>query len=201
MNAYRFITGGSLVLLLLAAALWGWQQGRTRGLYEPRADFLIERGTGQQTVTAFIDYRCGNCGAFYKALADLKDIRPDVTLIVRPLTFIDTQSVRLARLALAAGTEGRFAEIHAAFLERGGAVDDAFLRETFSFYGLDLAAIEEKAQSGTVEALLMDNADDAVALGVRLIPSLIVGGVYYVPPAPIEDFSVSAILPLLAPAP
>ncbi len=200
MNAYRLITGLSLVLLLLASAFWGWHQWQIRTAYTPRAAFLVGQGTGSQTVTAFIDYRCGNCGAFYKALGDLKDLRPDVTLIVRPLAFIDQQSVRLSRIALAAGTQGRFPEIHAAFLERDGAFDDAFLRETLSLYGLDLSEIEKKAGSSEVEALFQDNVDDAVKLGVGTIPSLMIGDMYHPAQNPIENFSVSDILPLLAPA-
>lgn len=200
MRLYRILTILSLLVLLAVCVLYVWQQQQTKGLYMPRAEFLIDKGNSEQTVTAFIDYRCGNCGAFYKALADLKELRPELTLIIRPLAFIDQQSVRLTQLALAAGTEGHFNEIHIAFLERNGAFDDAFLRETLSLYGLDLAELEKKSQSGHVQELFMDNTDDATLLGVNLIPSLLIGNTYYVPPAPIENFSVSDILPLLAPA-
>lgn len=198
---FRFITCLCVLILLYAGFEYGRLAWLARDAHSPGADFLVLTQGKGPNITAFIDYSCTNCAPVYKALADIQELHPNLTLTIRPIAYIDTQAVQLAHLAMAAGSEGHFPEIHAAFIEQNGQLSDSFLRETFSLYGMDYTALSSDETARKMNALLEDNSADARWFGVETVPSLIVNDILYTVPAPIEDFSVSNLLPLLAPPP
>src|SRR5690606_24480990 len=119
--AFRVVTALCALILLYSAFEWGRIEWRDKAAVTPKAAFLVLSEGGEQTVSFFTDYRCGNCAAAYRAFDDLRELRPELRYIARPVAYIDEQSELLARLVLAAGTEGRFDALHTAFLEKGGA--------------------------------------------------------------------------------
>ncbi len=198
--AFRIITGLCVLILLYAGFEYGRFAWLAHDAKTPDAKFLIQANGKGPTIAAFIDYSCTNCASVYKALDDARDLHPDLTLIIRPVAYIDNQSVKLTRLAMAAGIAGHFPEIHAAFIEQNGKFSESFLRETFSLYGMDYDTILSDETLAKVDALSRDNMDDAAWIGAATVPALTINNVFYTVPSPIEDFSVSALLPLLAPA-
>lgn len=196
--AFRLVTGLCALILLYAAFEWGRFAWLTHDAQTPKAAFLILNDGDNPAIVEFIDYRCNNCQATYKASADLRALHPDLTHIVRPLPYIDEESERLTRLALAAGLEGKFAEIHTAFIERNGQFTEPFLRETFSLYGLDYARALEKSKGEDVTALMIDTIDDAHITGVDSVPTFLIGRALYIVPNPIETITAPDLISVLA---
>lgn len=197
---FRIITFLAALALLYCLVEWGRIAWLDRDGLTPSAPFLILADGGGVPVTLVIDYRCGNCGAVYQAFETLQTIHPEFAYIVRPVAYIDEQSILLTRLAMAAGQAGKFHELHTAFAEKGGDFTESFLRETISLYGMDYEELLERAQSEEVTRMIADNIDDAFWFGADSVPSLIVGTQAHRLSPPIEAISVSDLLPLLAPA-
>ncbi len=195
--AFRIITGLCVLILLYGGFEWVRIAWLMRDAKTPDAAFLVQDTNTGPALNVFVDYRCGNCQPFYKAVDDLRTLHPDLHYIIRPLIWIDDRSDTLTRFVLAAGLEGKFLEMHEALLERNGDIPDSFLRETASLYGLDYDALVEKAQSDEVTKMADDNGEDAAGLGIEVIPSLSIGPVYFRPAGPLEALSVSDLLPAL----
>lgn len=199
--AFRIIT-------LLCALALGWsvyEWGRVvwlmRGAQAPEAEFLVyEAGTGGIMLNEFTDYLCDNCTAFSASVADLRDLHPDLGYTIRPMAWINDESDKLTRLAFAAGTQGKFREIHDAFMERKGQFDDSFLRETFSLYGMNYDAMIERGGQADITAMIADNDEDAGRLGVGIVPSVMIGNLHVTSRQPIDTATVADLLPALAQA-
>lgn len=197
---FRIVTLIAALILLYCIAEWGRIAWLDHKALTPAAPFLVQADGGGLPVTLVMDYRCGNCAAVYKAFDELKSIRPEFAYIIRPVPYIDEQSELPVRLAMAAGLEGKFADIHEAFTEKGGSLPESFLRETVSLYGMEYDALLERAGGEDISKLVADNIDDALWFGTDTVPSLIVGMRYHRLRAPIETITVTDLLPLLAQA-
>lgn len=196
--AFRIITILCALVLAWSVFEWGRIVWLVRAANTPKASFLVyDKGDGLM-VTEFTDYLCNNCAAFAKAVADLRDLHPELGYTIRPMAWINDESIKLTRLAFAAGKHGKFREIHEAFIERNGEFDDTFLRETFSLYGMDYDALLAESQGDDITAMIDDNDEDAGRMGVGIVPSVLIGKVYYTAEQPIDTATVTHLLPVLA---
>lgn len=176
-----------LVMIFLALAglyaafeisRFSWMDYR---LYHPKAEFQTrEAATSPEKLifVEFIDYNCRFCKEMHGAVKNFLDIRPDITYIARPIVVLpDGPSEKLARMALAAGIQGKFWEFHDAFLgyPKDQTIDDAFIRETAMLYGVDYDRLVTDSQSETVNKWMANNAETAAREGVQSTPTLYVG--------------------------
>ena len=109
-----------IVILVLAAsyALFEIYRFSSMGyaVRSTKAEFVVQ-GPDKPTATMveFLDYNCGFCRELHPAIKDFLDIRKDVRYIARPIAVLGEGSERLARIALAAGLQDKFWEMHDAF--------------------------------------------------------------------------------------
>lgn len=115
---YKFL----ILILVLAAGYTlfgiGHFKWTAHKVGNPNAQFLISGNiSSNETLVEFLNYGCGYCKEIYPIVEELKQVRKDLRLIVRPITLGDPAKDKLTRLALAAGLQNKFNEMHAAFLE------------------------------------------------------------------------------------
>jgi protein-disulfide isomerase len=140
------------------------------------------------TVVEYFDYNCPFCKKLAPGLQGLLKADARVTLVYKDWPILSDVSRYAARLALAAGRQGKYLLAHdtlmaAERLASNGQVD-SLLREA----GLNMERLKADAQShgAEIDALLRRNDTEARALGIRGTPGLLVGrhiinGVYDVP--------------------
>lgn len=146
-----------------------------------KADYVV-RGPekSKTTMVEFLDYNCGFCRELHPSIKDLLDIRPDVRYIARPIAVLGEDSERLARIALAAGVQDKFWDMHNAFLSagKGVAIDDKFIRETAALYDIDYDRLMKDADGPQVTKIFQDNVNDAEDVGIYSTPTVVIGNVY-----------------------
>ena len=135
----------------------------------------------QTVLVGFLDYNCAYCRDINGTIHEALTLRPDVRYILRPIAAQDNESVRLAKIALAAGLQGRFWDISDAFLGHDGEITDAFIEETAGLYGIDYDRMMEDAQSDQVDDLYADNLDVARRIYLKATPTFVIGRRLYVP--------------------
>lgn len=178
---FRFI----IVFLVMAGLYAGFEITRFAymdyRLHNPRAEFQVREATQNPeklVFVEFVDYACPFCHELHPNVKDFLDIRPDITYIARPIVILpEGPSDKLARLALAAGLQGKFWEFHDAFLgyPKDKTIDDAFVRETANLYGVDYERMIADSKGKEVSAMMKENADAAAREGIYSTPTLYIG--------------------------
>ena len=140
------------------------------------------------TLVEYFDYNCPFCKKLAPGLQGLLKADARVALVYKDWPILGEVSRYAARLALAAGWQGKYLLAHdtlmaAARLASNGQVD-SLLREA----GLNMERLKADAQShgAEIDALLQRNDTEARALGIHGTPGLLAGrhiinGVYDVP--------------------
>ncbi len=140
------------------------------------------------TLVEYFDYNCPFCKKLAPGLQGLLKADARVALVYKDWPILGDVSRYAARLALAAGWQGKYLLAHdtlmgAARLASNGQVD-SLLREA----GLNMERLKADAKShgAEIDALLQRNDTEARALGIPGTPGLLVGmhiinGVYDVP--------------------
>ncbi len=140
------------------------------------------------TLVEYFDYNCPFCKKLAPGLAGLLKADARVAVVYKDWPILGDVSRYAARLALAAGWQGKYLLAHdtlmaAARLASNGQVD-SLLREA----GLNMERLKADAKShgAEIDALLQRNDTEARALGIRGTPGLLAGrhiinGVYDVP--------------------
>ena len=91
---------------------------------EPKAS-VAGNPNGDITVVEFFDYNCGYCKRGLHDVIKLVDTDPKVRVVFKELPILSKGSEEASRVALAAGRQGKYWEIHQAMLGAKGHMDEA----------------------------------------------------------------------------
>ena len=127
------------------------------------------------TVVEFFDYRCGFCKRSLEALHAALE-RPGVRVELREYPILGEDSERASRLALAAGSQGRYLDAHLALMEREDGFGDEVIDYLADALGLDAARLRADMDSEGVRGLIDANRNIAGRLGVTGTPAFFVMG-------------------------
>ncbi|HSM91767.1 MAG TPA: vitamin K epoxide reductase family protein [Anaeromyxobacteraceae bacterium] len=143
---------------------------------------------GRSVVVEFSDYECPFCAKAHKELRALLAARPDVTLVKRHFP-LDTacnpvmkrplheRACALARAAICAEAQGRFAEMDDALFENQGAKRP--VDELASSLGLDLPRFRACLADPETSRRLSSDIATGMQVGLRATPTYVVDGVQY----------------------
>ncbi len=142
----------------------------------PKQEFFVSGDVNSnKTLVEYTSYACGICKKSYKPFNDFLDIRKDFRHVVRPILLGDENADRLVKLAIAAGLQGKFWEIHTAFMEYPEVeIPDEFIEETSLLYGLNYGRMLEDVNSREVNKIAMDNIKTMTGVAARMLPSYVV---------------------------
>lgn len=176
---YRVI----IILLVLGAGYSLFGIGHFHWLYyrihNPTSEFTTRAPTTENseaiTLTEFLGYKCSYCRTLHPIMMEALDIRKDVRYTVRPIEFEDDRKPSVARLALAAGLQGKFWEFHEAFLEKpDAAIPDSFVEEICLLYDVDYDQLIADANGKKVEKMMNDNMKALDYALLNSVPSFII---------------------------
>jgi protein-disulfide isomerase len=125
-------------------------------------------------VAVFSDYRCPTCPALASRLRGLGG--PALSITWHEWPILGAASVFSAKVALAAGMQGRHDEMHAYLTRRFLRPSEAGAREAAKAIGLDAERLAADMQGPVVVARLAETARLAALFGFRGTPSAVVGG-------------------------
>lgn len=129
---------------------------------------------GSVTLVEFTDYGCTYCRSSVAAVEQLIAQNPNLKVVVREWPIFEG-SDGAARMALAAGKQGKFAAFHHAMFELGPP-SDATIVAAAKAAGLDIVRARKDAASPDIEAELARNQQVARAIGFTGTPSWIAEG-------------------------
>ena len=129
------------------------------------------------TVIEFFDYHCGYCKRAFdgvKELAENSDGKIRTMFVEFPI--LREESADAARAALAAAKQGKYMEIHAAFMENRGILDEAQINTLAKDAGVDVDQMRKDMQSPEINGMLQQYAAMARSIGVNGTPAFLING-------------------------
>jgi protein-disulfide isomerase len=148
-------------------------------LFRDGADPVRGNASGDVTIVAFFDARCGYCKQLHPALEALLRRDRDVRIVMKDLPILGPNSVLASRALLAAQRQGRYAPLQDALLALRIEPTEAVLRQQAERVGLDWARLRREMDDPAIARRIEDTLRLAQSLGIEGTPALVI--------APAED--------------
>jgi protein-disulfide isomerase len=127
------------------------------------------------TIVEFYDYNCPYCRKVHTELMAFLAKHPDTRIILKDIATFGKDSEAVARIALAAAKQGKFAEMHGALMTHKGKASEATGIEVARKLGLDVDRLKKDAASAETAKQLDETRELANTLGVSGTPLFIIG--------------------------
>ncbi|OSQ46174.1 membrane protein [Thalassospira alkalitolerans] len=129
------------------------------------------------TVIEFFDYHCGYCKRAFdgvKDLAEQSDGKVRTLFVEFPI--LREESANAARAALAAAKQGKYMEVHSAFMESRGILDEGQINDLAADAGVDVDQMRKDMQSAEITGMLAQYSAMARSIGVNGTPAFLING-------------------------
>jgi protein-disulfide isomerase len=144
-------------------------------IFNNPADPVIGNAQGDVTVVEFFDYRCPYCKRVTDSLMTLLKDDPNVRLVFKEFPILGPESVVAAKIALAAHRQGKYEQVHTAFMAHKGSFEEAALLELAGSVGADPARLAADMVDPAIQGQLQANDSLAAALGITGTPGFLFG--------------------------
>lgn len=179
--ALRFLYGGILILaLLLGYGFWSMHHAVALMNEAPQGQSAGPEDAAV-TVVEFLDYRCHACRTIAPVIEEAIRRHPDVRFVFRHLPVYGKPAVIEAQLALAAGKQGKFMEMHRRLMARDLPVTDEDISLLAKELALDETKLREDMKGEDINMGLLRNVDAVEVLKINSTPSFLIDGVVYAP--------------------
>ncbi len=131
------------------------------------------------TIIGFMDYNCPYCKMMIPELNALLKADPKVRLLYKEWPIFGAVSENLARMALAAEYQGKYHEVHNAFMASPERIqNDRQARALAQAAGVDMARLDRDlaARRSDIDAVIQRNSREAAALALNGTPAFIING-------------------------
>lgn len=147
-------------------------------LYNSEYDYSIGPDDAEVTMVEFFDYRCGYCKRSMEwTMAIPEDHDGKVRVIFKEFPILSPESEKAALAALAAGEQGKYAEMHRELMELDNSsgftpdeIDAAAKRA-----GVDVDKMRADMGSVRLQKVIADNKTLARSLGIDGTPAFLIG--------------------------
>ncbi|HET6158290.1 MAG TPA: DsbA family protein [Dongiaceae bacterium] len=144
-------------------------------IFNNPADPVAGNLQGDVTVVEFFDYRCPYCKRVADSLTELLKADPNVRLVYKEFPILGPESVVAAKIALAAQRQGKYEQVHTAFMAHKGSFEEAALLELAASVGADATRLSADMQDPAILGQLQANDSLAATLGITGTPGFLFG--------------------------
>lgn len=132
------------------------------------------------TIISYMDYNCQYCKKMIPEIEGLLAADPKVRILYKEWPIFGAVSENASRLALAAVYQGKYHEVHKAFMSSPGRIDsDETARRLASVAGVDMARLDADLETHRreIDAVFRRNALEAAAMSLHGTPAFVINGV------------------------
>jgi len=149
-----------------------------QGIVKDPSNYSLGNKDGKFVIIEFFDYQCGWCKRTNAALEEViaSEKGKNIRWIPVDYPIFGEASETIARYVLAAGAQGKYAEMHKAVGEVTGRVDEPTLLDIAKKLKLDTEKLTKDAKGEKITAKLTAGRELGQKFGVRGVPMVIVDG-------------------------
>ncbi len=146
-----------------------------KGLYRAPTAPVAGNKDGDITVTEFFDYNCGYCKKSFDDVAKLIQGDNKVRVVFQEFPILSKQSEEASKVALAAGLQGKYWEVHSGLLTSKARADEASALKFAEKAGADMVRLKKDMEGAEVKAELDRVKELATKMGINGTPHFLVG--------------------------
>jgi len=129
------------------------------------------------TVIEFFDYHCGYCKRAFDGVMEIaKEHDGKVRTIFVELPILREESAHAARAALAAAKQGKYMEVHEAFMRNRGLLEEERINDLAAAAGVDVAKMREDMKAPEINGMLAQYSAMANSIGISGTPAFLING-------------------------
>lgn len=177
MPSYIRSLGATVVFvasLLVSSLTWADSAYVPSQLLYTKANTVAGNPNGKITVVEFFDYNCGYCKHVPAILHKLISSNPSVRVVYRDYPVLGPDSMYSARVALAAGQQGKYLEMNRALFSKRERLSESYVTRLASNLGIDFNRLKQDISSRSVDRQIQINVRQAENLGLSGVPVLLV---------------------------
>jgi len=145
-------------------------------LFNASTDYSIGPDDAPVTVVEFFDYRCGPCRASMSTVNALPaKYQNQVRVVFKEFPILSPESEAAAIAALAAGRQGKYVEMHQAFMRSPSRFTEVDLVKIADDLDLDMAQWLEDRKDPAIRAQIGETIGLARTVGANATPTFVVG--------------------------
>ncbi|HSV29153.1 MAG TPA: DsbA family protein [Candidatus Omnitrophota bacterium] len=130
---------------------------------------------GDVTVVEFFDYNCGYCKVVLDPLAEAVKTDRNVKVVYKEFPILSADSATASRVALAAKKQGKYEEVHRAFMKFRGKLDEKTIFRLAGEAGANVDQLKKEMMAPEIDAQIKKNVELAHALNIGSTPTFVVG--------------------------
>ncbi|MBF0323515.1 DsbA family protein [Magnetospirillum moscoviense] len=139
-------------------------------------DPVSGNAAGDVVVVEFFDYNCPYCKVVLDPMMEAAKADGKVKVVFKEMPILSEESLTAARVALAAKKQGKYDEVHRAFMKFRGKLDDKAIFRLAGEAGANVDQIKKEMMAPEIEKQIRKNIDLAHALDISSTPSFVVAG-------------------------
>lgn len=144
-------------------------------LFNSKDDPIIGNPKGDVTVVEFFDYNCGYCKLVLDPMTDAVKNDGKVKVVLKEFPILGEDSVTAARAALAAKKQGKYEDLHRAFLKYRGKLDEKAIFRLAGEAGINVEQMKKEMMAPEIEQQIKKNVELAHSLNIGSTPTFVVG--------------------------
>ncbi|MEE3003134.1 MAG: DsbA family protein [Pseudomonadota bacterium] len=129
---------------------------------------------GNIVLVEFLDYQCGHCKKMSTTVSNLINKNKNLKVLVKELPILGDASTYAAKVALAANQQGKFYQVHSAFLNTTEKLTNETVENIAKQQGVDWNLIQVSLQSSQLEKELDKVFNIAQQLNIMGTPAFII---------------------------
>jgi protein-disulfide isomerase len=134
----------------------------------------VEKGTPKVTLVEFFDYSCPHCQAIDPLIERLASQNKDIRIVFKELPVLGESSLFAAKAALAAREQDKYFDFHQKLMAQQGELSNDKVISLAKDAGLDVSKLQKDMESPKVKQELDDTRKQAIAIGLRGTPSIVI---------------------------
>ncbi len=147
---------------------------RADQVFRDKGDFVAGNPNGNVTMVEFFDYNCGWCKKGLPEVLSLLESDKELRFVLKEFPIFGEDSDYAAKAAIAAGSQGKYWELHVAMLGYEGKITKPIVDELATAQGLDMERLAKDMESPGTADLLSRNRELASALAINGTPAFVI---------------------------
>lgn len=151
-------------------------EARKDELFNGKDDPVVGNAKGDVVLVEFFDYNCPYCKVVLDPMLEAVKTDGKSRVVFKEMPILSEDSVTAARVALAAKKQGKYEEVHRAFMKFRGKLDEKTIFRLTGEAGANVEQIRKEMMAPEIDKQLKKNVELAHALDIASTPSFIIAG-------------------------
>jgi protein-disulfide isomerase len=147
---------------------------RADQVFRDKGDFVAGNPKGNVTMVEFFDYNCGWCKKGLPEVLSLLESDKELRFVLKEFPIFGEDSDYAAKAAIAAGSQGKYWQLHVAMLGYEGKITKSIVDELAAAQGLDMEKLTKDMDSPGTADILSRNRELASALAINGTPAFVI---------------------------